>query len=87
LFRFSAKQHEDGITAANYDQPQTKSTISAQSGRSGPWNSPLYQRPERNKESRKNGGFSRRRALFGKGRLIQRYLVSIFGTSRPSFIS
>jgi hypothetical protein len=31
----------------------------AQSGRSGPWTSPLYQLPERNKESRKNGGFYR----------------------------
>jgi hypothetical protein len=32
-------------------------------------------------------GFHRAGALLGKGRLIQRYSVLVFGTSRPFFIS
>jgi hypothetical protein len=34
IVRSFAKQHEEGITPANADQPQTKSTISARSSRS-----------------------------------------------------
>jgi hypothetical protein len=64
----------------------------AQSGRSGPWNSPLYQLPERNKESPKNGGFYRAGAravrirkidpaLFGVGLRYQSALLYFVGDS------
>jgi hypothetical protein len=57
-----------------------------QSGRSEPWNSPLHQLAERNQESRKNGGFYRAGARCSDKQEIQRYLVFVFGTSRPSLI-
>jgi hypothetical protein len=74
-----------GVQSSSFEQRQV---LVAQSGRSGPWNSSLYQLPERNKESPKmEASIAPVRALFGQGRLIQRYLVLVFGTSRPSFIS